>query len=311
MRALCAWLCLCLLWLPAGCSSPPPVTLALLGDIQLGRGVAQAHADGSWAEALSYLQPTLAGADLALANLESPLSGQPLSYQDEGYNLCAPPESVSALTAAGIDLLALANNHRDDCRPDGAASTLNILETAGLGGILEDASPVLRSIHGVQLALLAFDDISTPLEENAAMQAVRQADQSADVVVVSLHWGTEYQAAPTPHQKVLAQALADAGADLLWGHHPHVLQPLEYLERGDGRPPALAAYSLGNSLFDQPGSIDTNRSAVLLVRMDRQGVRSFEILPFEIDPHRGVVKEASLNASQRVKQILNFYLAQK
>ena len=73
MRILITWLCLCLLWITGGCTSPP-VTLALLGDIQLGRGVAQARAGGSWEEALSYLQPTLAGADLALANLESPLS---------------------------------------------------------------------------------------------------------------------------------------------------------------------------------------------------------------------------------------------
>ena len=308
MRILITWLCLCLLGVTAGCSSPP-VTLALLGDIQLGRGVAQAHADGSWEEALSYLEPALAGADLALANLESPLSDQPLPYQGEGYNLCAPAESVHALAAAGIDLLALANNHVDDCRPGGVPSTLNILETAGLAGITEAANPVMRSINGVPLAMLVFDDVSTPLEEKAALQAVRQADQSADLVVVSMHWGAEYQAAPTPSQRALAHSLAEAGADLIWGHHPHVLQPLEYLPRPNGQPPALAAYSLGNALFDQPGSADTNRSAVLLVKMDRQGVQSFEILPFEIDPLRGVATEPSRESAQAVEHILNFYLS--
>ena len=218
---------------------------------------------------------------------------------------------MNALTAAGIDLLALANNHVNDCSPGGTSSTLKILESAGLAGIGESATPILRSIRGVQLALLAFDDVSTPLEENAALQAVAQADQSADVVIVSLHWGAEYQASPTPRQRALARSLADAGADVIWGHHPHVLQPLEYLPRPNGQPPALAAYSLGNALFDQPGSADTNRSAVLLVKIDRQGVHSFEILPFEIDPYRGTVKEAALDAARGVEQILNFYLAQQ
>ena len=307
MRTLITWLWLCLLGVTAGCSSPP-VTLALLGDIQLGRGVAQAHADGSWEEALPYLQPTLEGADLALANLESPLSDQPLPYLGEGYNLCAPAESVHALTTAGIDLLALANNHVDDCRAGGEPSTLNILETAGLAGISEDTNTVMRSINGVPLAMLVFDDVSTPLEEKAALQAVRQADQSAGVVVVSMHWGAEYQAAPTPSQRALAQSLAEAGADLIWGHHPHVLQPLEYLPRPNGQPPALVAYSLGNALFDQPGSEDTNRSAVLLVKMDRQGVQSFEILPFEIEPRRGAVKEAGPEAVRSIEHILETWL---
>ena len=310
MRARHAWLYLCLLWVTAGCSSPP-VTLALLGDIQLGRGVAQAHAGVAGEEALAYLQPTLEGVDLALANLESPLSGQPLAYQGGGYNLCAPAESVNTLAASGIDLVSLANNHIDDCAPGGTASTLNILESAGLAGIAGSASPARRSIHGVQLALLAFDDVSTALEEKSVLQTVRQADQSADVVIVSLHWGAEYQASPTTRQRALAQSLADAGADVIWGHHPHVLQPLEYLPRPNGQPPALAAYSLGNALFDQPGSEDTNRSALLLVKIDRQGVRSFEILPFEIDPLHGVVTEASQTSSKAVEKILHFYLSQK
>ena len=95
---------------------------------------------------------------------------------------------------------------------------------------------------------------------------------------------------------------------MIWGHHPHVLQPLQYLERSAGQPPALVAYSLGNALFDQPGSPQANRSALLLVKISSQGVQSFEIIPFEIDPQNGVVIPASRDSTQNITRILEAWL---
>lgn len=303
----------CLVILLASCqlahTRSSTATLALLGDISLGRGVAQAHRDGGWEHALQALKPALPRASLAMANLESPLTAEGAHPNPTNrYNMCAAPDGLPALTAAGVDLLALANNHQNDCQPGGVQQTRRILENAGLAGISPGLEPLIREVNGLKLAFLAFDDVSQPLDEQPALEAVKRASLSADVVIVSMHWGVEYQAGPTARQRALAQSLAEAGADLIWGHHPHVLQPLQYLSRPDGQPPALAAYSLGNALFDQPGSPQANRSAILLVEINAQGVQAYEPIPFEIDPLNGVVQVPSREAFLDVNRILEAWM---
>jgi poly-gamma-glutamate capsule biosynthesis protein CapA/YwtB (metallophosphatase superfamily) len=269
---------------------PSQVQLALLGDVMLGRGVAQAHSGSDWEGALAELAPRLSTADLALANLESPLGESVVGGKDfpssiEGYNLCAPPEAALALQSAGLDLLSLANNHSRDCFA-GEAGTAEILHQAGMEGF--SSQPVYRTVRGTCLSFLAFEDVSARLDVEVAAQTVAEARQRGCLVVVSVHWGMEYQVGEDAVQRSQAQALTDAGAALIWGHHPHVLQPVEWLQgKGQARP-ALVAYSLGNALFDQPLPM-ANRSALLLVTLDSGGVRSYDLLPFEIDPQRGRV----------------------
>lgn len=150
------------------------VTLALLGDIMLGRGIAAAHQDGDWKTALAALAPTLQEVDLSLANLESPLgeaaqSAHTRARDASGYNLCAPPESVAALTAAGLDLLSLANNHNHDCSLLGLQRTSETLTSAGLTPILPGSQAFYRTVNGLKLAIFAFDDVTAPLDMNAAL----------------------------------------------------------------------------------------------------------------------------------------------
>ena len=96
-----------------------------------------------------------------------------------------------------------------------------------------------------------------------------------------MHWGAEYAPVPTPRQQALAQAFADTGAHLVWGHHPHVLQPVAWLQ-GAGQPhPALVAYSLGNALFDQPMP-DARRTALLQVALTPAGIQSIRAVPLLI-----------------------------
>jgi poly-gamma-glutamate capsule biosynthesis protein CapA/YwtB (metallophosphatase superfamily) len=98
--------------------------------------------------------------------------------------------------------------------------------------------------------LLAFDDSVIALDVAGAARAVTAAARRSDVVIVSIHWGGEYQAAPGPRQRAVARALADAGAGLIVGHGPHVPQRIEWVGE------TLVAYSLGNFLFDQPYPAD-------------------------------------------------------
>lgn len=270
----------------------PSITLALLGDVMLGRAVRPSS------ETFSYLEPYLTSADLALANLESPLTDAPVQT-DSPYALCAAPANVRYLANAGFDLLALSNNHSLDCGTEGLLETQSVLMNAGLGFIGPDPEPAYRVINGIQLAFLAFDATSGFDIETAA-QAVRSARDTGTVVVVSMHWGAEYQAGASTGQKQIAGELAEAGAALIWGHHPHVLQPAEWIH--DNK--TLVLYSLGNALFDQYGLEATRRSALVLVTLDSSGAQELEIIPFLIDFRDSRIVEADLEDAQ---VIMNYF----
>lgn len=261
----------------------PGVTLALLGDIMLGRGIATAGTPP--ADVMGALAPDLESADLALANLESPLTNAPVQTPSD-YVLCAPPSQEQILAAAGMDLLSLANNHRLDCGVEGLEDTRAILLSAGIQPLGPEPRVVYRQVRSTLLAFIALDDASSPAPLTSAAQAIAGARDSGAVVIVTVHWGSEYQPVPNLRQRAIADALIEAGAALVWGHHPHVLQPVERvacdLPRGC---PVL--YSLGNAVFDQVGLADTRRSAVILARVDESGVIDLRALPFTIDVHRG------------------------
>ncbi len=254
------------------------VTLALLGDLMVGRGVIPTPTS------LSYLSPDLKNADLSLANLESPLapggwSGLP---SKAGYDLCADSARADLFPVWNLDMLSLANNHRLDCGPDGVAATVKALTGLGVTPVGPGQEPVYKQINGLKLAFLAFDDILAPIDLGVATQAIQSARSSGAVVVVSVHWGMEYQQGATDRQKALARQFADAGAALVVGTHPHVLQPAAWIPTAHGK--TLVLYSLGNALFDQAGLPDTRQSALVVVTLDSQGVRSVQVKPFVIDP---------------------------
>jgi poly-gamma-glutamate synthesis protein (capsule biosynthesis protein) len=179
------------------------------------------------------------------------------------------PETLpAALRASGFTVLATANNHAYDQGPRGVRETLERLRGEGLVAIGSGADRAqaetlqILERQGFKVAFLGFTDLFNidlnrratepwvrPLELEPAILAVRAARSRADLVVVSLHWGNEYQHLPTKRQRDIARALVAAGCDVLLGHHPHVLQPVEWLE-ADGRK-ALVAYSLGNFISNQ------------------------------------------------------------
>ena len=269
------------LFLLPGESAPPAITLAFTGDVMLGRGVAQAL-NCDWEAAFAEVQPWLADADLTFANLESPLTAALLSPPfipptggERGgarYDLRALPESVAALRAAGFDVVSLANNHALDAGQAGLRETVDTLHAAGISALLDwkagglvDWSPTYQ--------LLAFDDSVAPLDMQAAAGAVAAAAERADVVVVSIHWGGEYQAAPGPRQRSIARALTEAGAGVIVGHGPHVLQRIEWIGE------TLVAYSLGNLLFDQPYPADCRQGVILRVTLQGDRIAAVEAIP--------------------------------
>lgn len=257
--------------LAAEVPAPPPVTVRLVavGDIMMHQDVklAETQDQGGFPDLWADLVPLFKGADLAFGNLETPVApttGRP----GKPFQFNAPASLPPALRASGFTVLSTANNHAFDQGRKGVAETLDRLRQADLLAIgsgedrpRAEATQILER-NGLKVAFLGFTDIFNldldrkatepwvrPLDLGPALAAVREARSKADIVVVSIHWGNEYQHMPTKRQRDIARKLVEAGCDLLLGHHPHVLQPMELLTVEGRR--ALVAYSLGNFISNQ------------------------------------------------------------
>ncbi len=288
----------------AACAPRPKgARLVLLGDIMLGRGVARAYEGDTWGYALEALVPFTARADLTAANLESPLTSHPRAAP-AGFDLRAPPESVRALIRSGVTLVSLANNHILDGGQPGLAQTLDVLREARIGAIGPAGEVLVRQVGGVPLAFLAFDDVSRPLDVDDAAGAVSRAREQGGLVVVSIHWGSEYLSVPDGRQEALARVLSDAGASVIWGHHPHVVQSVGWVQGGALPYPTLVAYSLGNVLFDQAGPPDTRRVVALGLTLGSDGAHAVQAYAFVIDPSRLALRSADPAARLALEQRL-------
>jgi len=287
-------------------ASKPRARLAFIGDVMLGRGVQAALAAGGWENGLEILVPHLKNADLALGNLESPLTAasywrRPENLADERiYDLRAPPSGILALKGSGLDLIMLANNHIMDGGIAGLEDTKVILNSVGMTTVGPGPQPARVIVNNLLFTFLALDDVSAPVDLELVSSLIQEERAEGAFVVVSVHWGGEYIPGPNPRQRFLAQELANAGAALVWGHHPHVLQPIVWSQE-DGQPTkTLVAFSLGNALFDQVSPPDARRGAVLLVDFTQDGILQLDAIPFCIDPILGNIIPADYSSTIRI-----------
>lgn len=280
---------------PPETAAPPEFTLVAVGDVMLD-GLTSArlrHYDPGYPFAASA--PLLKEGELVFANLECPISrrGEAAS---KPYTFCADPLAVDALTAAGINLVSLANNHILDYGADALEDTFELLEErgiayAGAGRNEEEARKgVFLEINGVKTAVLAYsgifkhgypawragpDNAGTLFypEKEQFSADIRKAGQWADVVVVSLHWGDEYTYEVNEEQRETGRLAVESGADLVLGHHSHTPQGIEIYK---GRP---IVYSLGNFLFYPFTKTFCNESFILQASVGKNGVAEMRLLP--------------------------------
>ena len=248
-------------------TAPPQATILATGDIMMHADVKQAAARQGFPALWADLAPEWRKADVAFANLETPVAPE-TGRPGKPYQFNAPAELPAELKAAGLQALSTANNHAFDQGRKGVVETLGHLKEAGLVPIgtgateAEAERTVYLDRNGLKLAFLGFTDIfnndldgkpSDPwvrkLDLDAACAAVAEARKQADAVIVSIHWGIEDHHEPTQRQQEAAAALVAAGADLILGHHPHVLQPMAWVYAGGRK--GLAAYSMGNFISNQ------------------------------------------------------------
>ncbi|WP_017623658.1 CapA family protein [Nocardiopsis chromatogenes] len=293
-----------------------PYTIAFGGDVHF-EGALRERLDASPDTALGPIASRLSEADLAMVNLETAVTGGGTPAPGKQFRFRAPATAFDALDSAGVDAATVANNHGMDFGPDGLEDTLANAEAAGFplvgAGRDEDGAyaPHTVELGGDTIALLGATDVLDAhlMEQWTArgdrpglasakndmqdrlVRAVSDAAETADAVVVYLHWGLEGDHCPLPHAPELAQRLLDAGADAVVGGHAHVLSP------GGYAPGGYVHYGLGNFVFYNHNG-PTAQSGVLTLTLQDGEVIGDEWAPARLEggvpvPYEGEAAETA------------------
>jgi len=255
--------------------APKTITIAAVGDLSLSREINWQIEQNDPAFLFQKIAGVISRADIATANLEGPVI-ENCPFARTGFKFCGQPDSVQGLVFAGFDLVNLANNHVANFGPSGIIQTKQSLKANKID-YFDSQITAYKQIDNTRIAFLGFDDIVRRIDPDQLIKAVTEADNQADIIIINFHWGAEYQTTPRPRQRSLAQSAISAGADVVIGHHPHVIQPLEYHQQ---KP---IFYSLGNFVFDQLWSKPTRQGAIAQITIENKTVTSAKMIPIYIN----------------------------
>lgn len=307
------------------------ITIYAAGDIMMGRYIGKRMARRGVDSPFKFIKDELKKADIVFGNLESmigvmaidKMGAEEKPYYDKDYNFLAVPQSAKALRDAGFTVVSLANNHAKDYGPDGITSTRKYLKEAGVKffgagkNLVEAREPVIIEKKGTKFAFLGYGIAHTkdvyatgnkagivPFYRKHLKADIKSAKLLADVVIVSIHWGVEYDVQPIKRQVKLAHDIIDYGADILLGHHPHVVQSIEFYK---DKP---IIYSMGNFLFDQKAG---RTSGGMIFSFDFSGgkLKAVGALPLgRVDAYYpklavGEVKTSQLKELREISKYLN------
>ncbi len=302
-------------------AAPGVVTLNAVGDLMLARDITDLMDAHGSLYPFERVRALLADADITVANLEGTFTDRG-SAAVKSYTFRTPPRHARGLAEAGIDVVALGNNHVMDFGGIALADTVAALDAAGVrysGAGVDDAGarrPAIVAVRGIRVAFLSYDAVLETTFAGPAAAGVARADlasvqrdiiaarAAAEIVVVSMHAGSEYTDAPTAEQRALAHAAIDAGAVLVLGSHPHVLQGWERYKNG------LIVFSLGNFVFD----LDRDdlatlgprpfQTLVLRVELSREGALNAAYRPVYIDPDEDRPRPATPEEAKAIDERL-------
>ena len=291
------------------------ITLNAVGDITLTDKVGEKIALNGADYLFHNIRHIFSEAEFNIGNLECPLSHRGEIYiRNKEYVFRASPDCAKSLKDAGFNILCLANNHIMDYGPVALYDTMSILEKYGIsymgaGKNLEEAcKPLICELKGLKIAFLAFTYAypakkrrpgCCPCDLDSMQKQVRSVKRTVDLVIVSIHHGIEYVDYPNRHIMSLFRGAVDAGANLVLGHHPHVVQGLEIYSN------ALICYSLGNfidSYVDEEvrrkaykttalayfsnhppeiGDLRTIETFILQCKLSSKGVADYKLIPIK------------------------------
>ncbi|WP_022792186.1 CapA family protein [Marinococcus halotolerans] len=273
-------------------------TSAMVGDMMTGRHVEEIAEQEGYDSLFQYAKPTLQAADYTTGNFENPIVANPDQTEpaDKIINLSSKPGIIGGLEDAGFDSVNLANNHMMDYQYAGLNETLQAFQNSSINVVGAGANEteahdyLLNTYNGMDVATLGVNDITyanmeqagpnspgilTSQDPSAYIDAVQRADANADLVIVNVHFGQEYDSTPTTRQRQMTEAIADAGADVIVGTHPHVLQSAEVYND------TFIMHSIGNFVFDQ-GWTRTRDSVIANYSLGADGTAHLEMQPFRV-----------------------------
>jgi len=281
---------------------PPVVWVTFTGDLIPARCVYdEMRRRGDWTAPYEVVGDRLRGADITVGSLDAAISdqGTPIGCR-ETFSLLAPVAVTEGFARAGFDVITVASNHVKDCGASGPCGDTTFLDTLAalravgvepVGGgptLTEARQPAVITVQGVRFAFLGYDDIASyyhagpsaagtaPLDEAMLAEDIQAARMVADVVVVLPQWGEEYTPHPTERQRRLAATAVEAGATLVVGNHPHVVQAAAPLGE------SYVAYALGNFLFDQDWSRETTESVLLEATFRGSRLVAVRFVPLQV-----------------------------
>lgn len=278
------------------------VTIAAGGDVNFGDSVAATLTANGLGYPFANVSHIFEEADLGFVNLECCISSGGSPVPGKEFCFRGPADSASALVEGGIDVVSLANNHSKDYGNSAFLDTLTHLQESGVawcgaGKNAEEAySPAVLEAKGKKVAFVAFNWVipdgwpatatnpgcATTTDTGRVASTIEEAGSEADYVVASFHWGIELATSPNEAQRRLARLAVDSGADLVLGHHPHVVQGFELYNN------RLIAYSLGNYVFSPPREI-SSKTVTLVALLGPEGLVQAKIVPNYIRGCRPVV----------------------
>lgn len=277
-------------------SEQKELTVSIVGDILLDRGVGKEISRNGIKYPYEKIKDIVKDADITFGNLECPITteGAPI-LKKRNLVFQADPSNTNALKDAGFDILNLANNHSMDYNAKGLMNTVQNLhsreiETVGAGKDREDAhKPVFIEKKGIIIGFMGYSAFPSEgyfyfdykpgvsyANEDKLAQEIKQAKTGCDLLIVSFHWGKEFDHSTSEHQKFLAHLAVENGADVIIGHHPHVLQGVEVYR---AKP---IFYSLGNFVFDRQIPPGTDETMILNLKVSDKKIREAELLPVKI-----------------------------
>ncbi|MCP4603614.1 MAG: CapA family protein [Proteobacteria bacterium] len=247
-----------------GSTGTDTVSLVAVGDISLGRIINAEMVDrDDFTFPFEHVNDFIKAADIAIGNLESQMfPGCPVLKR--GLRLCASPRAISGLVDAGFDVVSVANNHSDNFGRRALASSVALLRAKGISVAGYDRHPIIER-RKIRFGFLAYDITQEVIPLKRVSRDIAAVQSRSDVVVLMMHWGKEYQVTPDPTQTDFAAFAASRGVDVIIGTHPHVVQPLTTVKS------APVAYSLGNFVFDQMWSEETQNAAAASLTFDEGG----------------------------------------
>ncbi len=295
------------------------IIINAVGDIMLAGRWAPLLRQKGYDYPFAGVRKELLSSDINIANLESPIAEGGQEFSEKKFRFRAEPPVAKAIRSAGFNLVTLANNHSMDFGGGALSETLQNLSENGIAWIgagndlAEARKMALYTIKGKKVAFLSYS-LTQPIEffagqnrpgtapgyEKLVTADIASARKQADYVIVSFHWGKEATGTVQQYQRAAARKAIDAGADVIIGHHPHVLQGIERYKNG------IIFYSLGNFTFASK-SATADVSAIIRLRLTEDR-REAEIVPLDV-LHRRVGFQPQILTGERstaVIEKLNF-----